>query len=49
MPQYLKDHPVYYAGPAKDTRRYGIRFVRPDHGRPHGLVRPSSSRPPVAR
>lgn len=25
--------------PRQDTRRYGIRFVRPDHGRPHGLVR----------
>ena len=39
MPQYLKDHPVYYAGPAKTPEGYGVRLVRPDHRRPDGLLR----------
>ena len=32
LPQYFKDHPVYYAGPAK-TRGHAIRLLRPDHRR----------------
>ena len=39
MPQYLRDHPVYYAGPAKTPEGHGVRLVRSDDGRPHGLVR----------
>ena len=39
MPQYLKDHPVYYAGPAKTPRRYAVGFLRPDDGGADGLLR----------
>ncbi len=39
MPQYLKDHAVYYAGPAKTPEGYASGFVRPDDGRPDGRVR----------
>ena len=31
MPQYMKDHPVYYAGPRK-TPRYAVGFFRADDG-----------------
>ena len=39
MPQYLKDHPVYYAGPAKTPEGYASGSFGPDHGRADGLVR----------
>ena len=39
MPQYLRDHAVYYAGPAKTPEGYASRLVRPDHRRPDGLLR----------
>ena len=39
MPQYLRDHPVYYAGPAKTPDGHGVRLVRADHRRPDGLLR----------
>ena len=35
----MKDHAVYYAGPAKTPGWNGARIVRPDHRRAHGLVR----------
>jgi fumarate hydratase class I len=38
MPQYLKDHPVYYAGPAKTPEGYAVGLVRPDDRRPDGLL-----------
>ena len=39
MPAYLRDHPVYYAGPAKTPEGMPSGLVRPDHGRPDGLLR----------
>ena len=39
MPSYLRDHAVYYAGPAKTPTGHGLRVVRPDHGRADGLLR----------
>ena len=39
MPAYLKDHPVYYAGPAKTPDGHGVRLLRPDDRRPDGLLR----------
>ena len=39
MPAYLRDHPVYYAGPAKTPDGHGVRLVRAHHGRPDGLLR----------
>ena len=39
MPSYLRDHPVYYAGPAKTPAGHGVRLVRADDGRPDGLLR----------
>ena len=36
MPAYLRDHAVYYAGPAKTPSRLRVRLVRADHGRPDG-------------
>ncbi len=39
LPQYFKDHPVYYAGPAKTPEGLPVRLVRADDRRPHGLVR----------
>ena len=39
MPQYLRDHAVYYAGPAKTPEGYAVRLVRPDDRRPDGLLR----------
>ena len=38
LPQYFKDHPVLYAGPAKTPRGYALRLDGPDHGQPHGSV-----------
>lgn len=39
MPQYLKDHPVYYAGPAKTPEGYASGSFRPTTMRPDGLLR----------
>ena len=39
MPAYLRDHPVYYAGPAKTPDGLRVRLVRADHRRPDGLLR----------
>ena len=39
MPAYLRDHAVYYAGPAKTPDGHGVRVVRADDGRPDGLLR----------
>ena len=39
MPAYLRDHAVYYAGPAEDPRGLRLRVVRPHDGRPDGLLR----------
>ena len=49
LPDYLKNHPVYYAGPAKTPDRLRHRQLRPDHGGTHGQLRARSSRPPAAR
>ena len=38
MPAYLRDHAVYYAGPGQDPGGLRLGFVRPDHGRPDGLL-----------
>ena len=46
IPEYLKDHPIYYAGPAKTPEGHGLRLLRPHDRGAHGLLR----RPlPVAR
>ncbi len=39
MPDYLKNHPVYYAGPAKTPEGVRLRLLRTDYRRPHGSVR----------
>ena len=39
MPAYLRDHAVYYAGPAKTPEGYASGLVRPDHRGPDGLLR----------
>ena len=49
MPDYFKNHPVYYAGPGQDARGLRVRLLRADHGRPHGFLSSTSSRPPAAR
>ena len=49
MPAYLRDHAVYYAGPAKTPEGYGVRLVRPDDRRAGWTPTSSSSRPPAAR
>ena len=45
MPDYFKNHPVYYAGPAKTPAGHAVRLLRPDHGRAHGRPTSTSSRP----
>ena len=37
--EYLKDHPVYYAGPAKTPDGHGHRQLRPHHGGADGQLR----------
>ncbi len=39
MPSYLRDHPVYYAGPAKTPDGYASGSFGPTTGRPDGLLR----------
>ncbi len=38
MPDYFKNHPVYYAGPAKTPAGYAIRKLRPDYRRAYGFI-----------
>ena len=38
LPQYLKDHPIYYAGPAKTPKGMASGLIRPDNCRPHGFL-----------
>ena len=38
MPQYMRDHPVYYAGPGQDPCRLRLGVVRAHHSGPHGLL-----------
>ena len=49
LPDYLKNHPVYYAGPAKTPGGLCLGLVRADHGGPHGLLSSTSSRRRAAR
>ena len=49
LPDYFKNHPVYYAGPAKTPEGYASGVVRADHGRTHGQHSSTISRPPAAR
>ena len=37
LPQYFKDHPVYYAGPGQDAGGPRLGLVRADHGGAHGF------------
>ncbi len=39
MPQYLKGPPGVLRRSGEDPRGLRLRFLRPDHGRPHGLLR----------
>ena len=39
LPDYFKNHPVYYAGPAKTPDGLRLRRVRPDHRGADGFVR----------
>ena len=41
LPQYLRDHCVYYAGPGEDPGRLRVGLVRTDDRRSHGLLRRS--------
>ena len=36
LPDYFKNHPVYYAGPGEDAGGLRLGRVRADHGGPHG-------------
>ena len=38
LPQYLKDHPIYYAGPAKTPKGMPSGFLRSHHRRAHGFI-----------
>ena len=45
LPDYFKNHPVYYAGPGQDAGRLRLRRVRPDHRGTDGfLCRPVPGR-----
>ena len=39
LPQYVKDHPIYYAGPAKTSQGDAVRLLRPDHRGTDGFLR----------
>ena len=39
MPDYMKKHAVYYAGPAKTPEGLRLRVVWADHRGPHGQLR----------
>ena len=49
LPDYFKNHPVYYAGPAKTPDRLRLRRVRSDHGRAAWTPSSTSSRRRAAR
>ena len=38
LPDYFKNHPVYYAGPAKTPAGLRLGRLRPDHGGAHGFI-----------
>jgi fumarate hydratase class I len=38
LPDYFKNHPIYYAGPAKTPGWHGLGLVWPDHCRAHGFL-----------
>jgi len=38
LPQYFKDHPIYYAGPAKNAKGICVRFDGSNHCRTYGFV-----------
>ena len=38
LPQYLKDHPIYYAGPAKTPKGMPSGLIRTDNRPPHGFL-----------
>lgn len=44
LPQYIKDHPIYYAGPAK-PRQVILWLIRPHHRGPNGLLCRSAAIP----
>ena len=39
LPDYFKNHPVYYAGPGEDADGLCVGRVRADHGRADGFLR----------
>ena len=49
LPQYFKDHPVYYAGPAKTPEGHASGSFGPTTAGRMDSVTSSSSRPPAAR
>ncbi len=49
VPDYMKDHPVYYAGPAKTPEGMPTGVVRPHHRRAHGQLRGRVPGAPAAR
>ena len=49
LPDYFKNHPVYYAGPGQDAGGLRLRRVRPDHGGADGFASSTISRRPAAR
>ena len=49
LPDYFKNHPVYYAGPGQDAGGLCLGRVRADHGGADGFVRRTTSRRPAAR
>ena len=38
LPDYFKNHPIYYAGPAKTPAGYASRRLRADHGGTDGFI-----------
>ena len=45
LPEYFKNHPVYYAGPAKNAGRNGVRLHGTDNRRTNGPVCRSFPKP----
>lgn len=39
LPDYIKNHPVLYAGPAKTPEGYACGLHGPNDRQPHGSVR----------
>ncbi len=49
LPDYLRKHPIYYAGPAKTPAGKALRLPRSHHRRwPHGQLRRPCRRPTAA-